>query len=85
MVFSLSLLINMQDSKPLDPTRTYFSRAGKASLSKFKILKDREKILKGEKIVSSFQRYKSEPTLPEPQIGKMISEEIEALKMVRAK
>lgn len=74
----------MQISKQLDPTRTYFSRAGKASLSKFKILKDREKILKGEKIISNFQRYKTEPTLADPQIGKMILEEIESRKMVRA-
>lgn len=68
--------------KPIDNTRTYFSRAGKASLSKFKILMDKEKILKGETTFGGFHKVKSEPQISEPQLGKMIAEELDSLKSV---
>lgn len=69
-------------TKQIDNTRTYFSRAGKASLSKFKILMDKEKILKGEKIPVTMHKIRSEPQISEPQLGKMIAEELDSLKSV---
>ena len=65
-----------------DPTRSYFSRAGKASLSKFKILGDRDKILRGEKISPSLPKVRSQPLLSEGQLSRIVSEELENLKSV---
>ena len=61
---------------------TYFSRAGKASLSKFKILLDKESILKGETIHSKIRRVRSDHMLTDRPIGSLIAQELENLKNV---
>ena len=63
-------------------SHSYFSRAGKASLSKFKILLDKDRILNGDTIRSKLFRVKSEQILPQKQIGNIIDQELEKLKNV---
>lgn len=67
-----------------DPTRSYFSRAGKASLSKYKILGDRDKILRGEKISPNLPKVQSQPLLSEHQLNHIVSQELESLKSVKS-
>jgi hypothetical protein len=67
-------------SRNSDQSRSYFSRAGKASLSKFKILVDRDRILRGEKICQNLPKVKSQALLTEGQLSKIVSEELENMK-----
>jgi hypothetical protein len=70
--------------KKSDPKKpfTYFSRAGRASLTRFKILMDKEKILNREKIYSVIPKVKSHPVVHIDNLNKMISTELENIKNV---
>jgi hypothetical protein len=61
---------------------SHFSRAGKASLSKFKILLDKEKILRGEPTSSLIHKSRSVAELPTTRIGRMVAKELEQIKLV---
>lgn len=61
---------------------SFFSRAGKASLSRFKILLDKEKILKGELLHSMPRRQKSDKILSHAEIKNLVSQELENFKAV---
>ncbi|OMJ95504.1 hypothetical protein SteCoe_1101 [Stentor coeruleus] len=61
-------------------SEVYFSRAGRASVSKFKILSEKSQILSGKRPHLSDSRIKSEPVFLDKYIGKIVAQELENLK-----
>ena len=70
-----------KQSESLGFPKSYYSRAGRASLSKFKILQEKDQILSGDKPTSLF-KGKTEPNLPKKKIGSIIFQDLEKFSIV---